>query len=264
MERRCSFDSWRSASTYRGRLRDLSHAVDRSWQKMHIYGEIMTMFLFVRSWRVDWLVAESTRQQKDFALIHHLLMWIRIILFKVDVHKLTFPFVHAISRMDTFKDKKLTEKRTLCPMLESSMIPTATRAWGHTLVEIRELWDPSCNPRIAMSCTVVCTTLCLDSSPAKTLWSWSAGADVIVLLRTLSCVEHVAMSQSTSTFSSFAPLVWAGFLEEHVCRKVFGMQTVYQNLPDTSRSRPCRLFTTCFCVRFCDWTLEATATGELQ
>ena len=36
-------------------------------------------------------------------------MWIRPILFAVDVRKLTSPFTHAISRLDTFKDKKLME-----------------------------------------------------------------------------------------------------------------------------------------------------------
>ena len=60
-------------------------------------------------------------------------------------------------------------------------------------------------------------------------------------------IEHVDRLRSTSTLCFLAALVRAGFLEEHVCRKVFGMQqTVHQNLPDTLR-----VFTTCFRVRFC-------------
>ena len=37
-------------------------------------------------------------------------------------------------------------------------------------------------------------------------------------------VEHVGSLQSTSTFRFLAALVSTGFLEEHECRKVFGMQ----------------------------------------
>ena len=36
-------------------------------------------------------------------------MWIRTILFAVGVLRLMSPFTHAISRTDTFKDKKLIE-----------------------------------------------------------------------------------------------------------------------------------------------------------
>ena len=38
-----------------------------------------------------------------------LVMWIRTISFAVGAHRLTSPFIHAISRTDTFKGKKLIE-----------------------------------------------------------------------------------------------------------------------------------------------------------
>ena len=67
------------------------------------------MFLFLQSTRVDWLVAEIPSRRKDFAQTLQLVMWIRIKSFAVGVHRLTSPFMHAISRTDTSKGKKLTE-----------------------------------------------------------------------------------------------------------------------------------------------------------
>ena len=96
---------------------------------MHIYDEIMTMFLFLRSTRVDWLVAESSR------LIHHLLMWIRTILFAVGVRRLMFPFMHAISRTDTFKDKKLIEPYCIVFQLKVFQKELqAERFWHHVRI----------------------------------------------------------------------------------------------------------------------------------
>ena len=65
--------------------------------------------VFLQSFRVDWLVAETSRRRKDIAQILQLVMWIRTISFAVGVHSLTSPFIHTISRTDTFKDKKLNE-----------------------------------------------------------------------------------------------------------------------------------------------------------
>ena len=67
------------------------------------------MSLFPQSTRVDWLVVEISRRQMDFAQIPQLVLWIRTILLAVGVHKLTSPFTHAVSRMDTSKDKKFIE-----------------------------------------------------------------------------------------------------------------------------------------------------------
>ena len=39
------------------------------WTKTHICEEISTMFQFLQSKRVDWSVAENSRQRRDFALI---------------------------------------------------------------------------------------------------------------------------------------------------------------------------------------------------
>ena len=66
----------------------------------------MMTFLFLRSTSVDWLVVETSRRHKDIAQILQLVMWIRTALFAVGVLRLTSPFTHAISRMDTFKDQK--------------------------------------------------------------------------------------------------------------------------------------------------------------
>ena len=55
--------------------------------------------------RVDWLVVESSRQQKNFAQILQLVMWIRTIWVAV-AHRPASPFTHAISRTDTSKVKK--------------------------------------------------------------------------------------------------------------------------------------------------------------
>ena len=63
----------------------------------------------LQSTRVDWLAGETWKQQKDFAQILQLLMWIRAISFAVGAHKLTSPFAHAILRTDTFRDKKSIE-----------------------------------------------------------------------------------------------------------------------------------------------------------
>ena len=71
--------------------------------------EIMIAFLFPQSTRVDWLVAGTSRRQKEFAQILQLVMWTRTILFAVGVIRLTSPYTPAISQMDTFKDKKFIE-----------------------------------------------------------------------------------------------------------------------------------------------------------
>ena len=52
------------------------------------------------------MAAKIGRQQKDFAQILQLVMWIRTILFAVGAHKPASSFIHAIVRMDTFKGKK--------------------------------------------------------------------------------------------------------------------------------------------------------------
>ena len=65
--------------------------------KKHICEGITIMFLFLRSIRVDWLDAKTSRQRSDFAQIAQLVMWIRTILFAVGVHRLMFPFTRAIS-----------------------------------------------------------------------------------------------------------------------------------------------------------------------
>ena len=58
-----------------------------------------------KSTRVDWMSVETSRRQKDFAQILQLVMWIRTILFAVGVFRFTSLFIHAISRVDIFKDK---------------------------------------------------------------------------------------------------------------------------------------------------------------
>ena len=57
----------------------------------------------------DWLVAEISRQQRNFAQTPQLVMWIRTVLFAVGVQRLMFPFMHAMSRTEPFEDKKLIE-----------------------------------------------------------------------------------------------------------------------------------------------------------
>ena len=59
--------------------------------------------------KVDSLDVESSKRRKDFAQTLQLVMWIRTMLFAVGVHRLTSPFTPAISRTDTFEDKKLIE-----------------------------------------------------------------------------------------------------------------------------------------------------------
>ena len=46
------------------------------------------MFLFPKSFKVDWVDAETSRQRRDFAQILQLLMWIRTTLFAVGVHRI--------------------------------------------------------------------------------------------------------------------------------------------------------------------------------
>ena len=75
--------------------------------KTRMYEEMTIMSLCPQSTRVDWLVAETWRRQKDFAQNLQLMMWIRTILFAVGVLGLTSPFTHANSRTDTFSGKKL-------------------------------------------------------------------------------------------------------------------------------------------------------------
>ena len=50
-------------------------------KKTRIYEEIMMTFLFLQSAGVDWLVAETSGRQTDFAQILQLVMWIRTMLF---------------------------------------------------------------------------------------------------------------------------------------------------------------------------------------
>ena len=47
------------------------------------------------------LAVETSRQQKDFAKILQLVMWIRTISFVVGAHRPTSPFIPAILRTDT-------------------------------------------------------------------------------------------------------------------------------------------------------------------
>ena len=70
--------------------------------------------------RVDWLVAEILRRQKDFTQILKLVTWIRTMLFAVGVLRLTSPFSHAISQTDTFKGKKLIESSCIVFQLKVS------------------------------------------------------------------------------------------------------------------------------------------------
>ena len=60
---------------------------------------ITIMSPFPQSTRVDWLVVQTPRRQKDSAQILQLVMWIRTISFAVGAHRPTSPFTHAISRM---------------------------------------------------------------------------------------------------------------------------------------------------------------------
>ena len=85
----------------------------------------------LQSARVDWLVAESSRQRKDFAQILQLLMSIRTTLFAVGVHKLMFPFTRAIARTDTVKDKKI--ERILLDRVPAEGTPEEGIAGGSIL-----------------------------------------------------------------------------------------------------------------------------------
>ena len=64
---------------------------------------------------------KTSRQQKDFPQIPQLVIWIRTILFAVGVLRLVSPFTHAISRTDTFKDKKLIESCCIVPSSTKSL-----------------------------------------------------------------------------------------------------------------------------------------------
>ena len=90
----------------------------------------MITFLFPQGARVDWLVAETSRRQKDFAQILQLVMWICTILFAVGVLRHTSPYTHAISRMDTFKDKGSIES---CCILASRVPVYGTKDAGRGL-----------------------------------------------------------------------------------------------------------------------------------
>ena len=83
--------------------------VDTDKKKTRIYEEITIMSPFPQSARADWLVSETSRQRRGFAQILQLMMWTRTISFAVGAHRLTSPFTHAISRLDTSKGKKLIE-----------------------------------------------------------------------------------------------------------------------------------------------------------
>ena len=89
--------------------------------------------LFLQSTRVDWLIAETSRRQKDFAQILQLAMWIRTILFAVGVLRPTSSLIHAILRMDTFKDKKLIESCCIVFQLKVSQMKElqAEKYWPH-------------------------------------------------------------------------------------------------------------------------------------
>ena len=62
-----------------------------------------------------------------------LVMWIRTTLFGFGVLRLTSPFTHAISRMDTFKDKKLIESCCVAFQLKVSQKKElqAEKFWPH-------------------------------------------------------------------------------------------------------------------------------------
>ena len=78
------------------------------------------MFTFQQCIRVDWLVAESSRQRKDFAHVFQVVMWIRTKSFAAFAHRVTSPFAHAISQTDTSKGKKLIESCCFVFQLKAS------------------------------------------------------------------------------------------------------------------------------------------------
>ena len=119
------------ASTHRSRLGDLSHAMDRSGQKRTSAKGQRLCFCSCKCTRVDWLVAETSRQRRDLAQNLQLVMWIRTILFAVGVRRLTFPFTRTISRTDTSKDKKLIE--SCCIVFRLEGIPEEGVASGAIL-----------------------------------------------------------------------------------------------------------------------------------
>ena len=98
---------------------------------MHNCEETATVFLFLQSTRVDWLVAEISRQRRDFAQILQLVMWIRTILFAVGVHRLMFPTTRAISRTDTFQGQEVN--RILLYKIPAQGIPEEGSTGGEIL-----------------------------------------------------------------------------------------------------------------------------------
>ena len=99
----------------------------------------MITSLFLQSTRVDWLVAETSRRQKDFAQILQLVMWIRTMSFAVGVLRPTSSLTHAISRMDTFKGKKLIESCCIVFQLKVSQKKElhAEKLWPHVFSRLR-------------------------------------------------------------------------------------------------------------------------------
>ena len=72
----------------------------------------------VRRSRADWWVVETSRKRRDFAQVLQLVMWIRTVPFAVGVHRLKFPSTRAISRTETFKDKKFVESCCIVSQLK--------------------------------------------------------------------------------------------------------------------------------------------------
>ena len=93
------------------------------------------MSLFLQSTRVDWLVVEISRRQKDSAQILQLVMWIRTISFVVGAHRPTrLHSPHAIARADTFKGTKID--RILLYCIPAEGVPEEGIARGATLASI--------------------------------------------------------------------------------------------------------------------------------
>ena len=104
------------------------------------------MSLFPQSTRVDWLAVEISRQQKDFAKILQLVMWIRTISFAVGAHMPTSPFIHAILRTDTSKGKTSIESCCIVFQLkESQKELQADKFWSHVFPStVRKMQDEDC------------------------------------------------------------------------------------------------------------------------
>ena len=89
------------------------------------------MSLFSQSTRVDWLAVEISRQQKDFAQILQLVMWIRTISFAVGAPMPMSPFIHAILPTDTSHGHEID--RILLCRIPAEGVPEEGIAGGEIL-----------------------------------------------------------------------------------------------------------------------------------